>query len=166
MQEQTWMGREGDPLGIVQKTEIDFTNKCYINKLEAVLENEMLKILYEIQMDYLIQAKRPKTVLTKKKKKESTIKWVLLCQQMTKWKARQIPKPWKRTEKSVKHEDNIDTNHSWDPWNSPQKPGKRFKEMERRKRIETNQTTALLKSTWILWRVLEIWGNLLSLRLQ
>ena len=33
-------------------------------------------------------------------------------------------------------------------------------------RVETIQTTALLKTTRILWRVLEIWGDLLSLNLQ
>ena len=33
-------------------------------------------------------------------------------------------------------------------------------------RVETNQTTALLKTARILRRVLETWGDLLSLKLQ
>ena len=32
--------------------------------------------------------------------------------------------------------------------------------------VETIQTTALLRTAWILRRVLETWGDLLSLRLQ
>ena len=32
-------------------------------------------------------------------------------------------------------------------------------------RVETIQMTALLKTARILWRVLEIWGDLLSLKL-
>ena len=33
-------------------------------------------------------------------------------------------------------------------------------------RVETIQTTALLRTAWILKRVLETWGDLLSLKLQ
>ena len=33
-------------------------------------------------------------------------------------------------------------------------------------RVETVKTATLLRSTRILWRVLEIWGDLLSLKLQ
>ena len=43
---------------------------------------------------------------------------------------------------------------------------RRLKELKIRGRIETIQTTALLRSARILSRVLENWGNLLSVRLQ
>ena len=33
-------------------------------------------------------------------------------------------------------------------------------------RVETIQTTALLRTARILWSLLDIWGDLLSLRLQ
>ena len=42
----------------------------------------------------------------------------------------------------------------------------RLEDMEIRGRVETIQTTALLRSARILKRVLETWGHLLSLQLQ
>ncbi len=42
----------------------------------------------------------------------------------------------------------------------------RLEELEIRGRVETIQTTALLRSIRILRRVLETWGDLLSLKLQ
>ena len=41
---------------------------------------------------------------------------------------------------------------------------KRLRELETREKIETTQTTALLKSARILGRILETGGDLLSLR--
>ena len=41
-----------------------------------------------------------------------------------------------------------------------------LEELEIRDRVETIQTTALLRSARILRRVLETWGDLLSLKLQ
>ena len=43
---------------------------------------------------------------------------------------------------------------------------KRLKDLEIRELAETIQTTALLRSARILRRVLETWGDLLSLKLQ
>ena len=43
---------------------------------------------------------------------------------------------------------------------------KRREELEIRRRIETNQTTALLGSAKILRRILEIWREFFSLRIQ
>ena len=43
---------------------------------------------------------------------------------------------------------------------------KRLEDLEIRGQVETTQTTALLRSTRILRRVLETWGALLSLKLQ
>ena len=43
---------------------------------------------------------------------------------------------------------------------------KTLKELEIRRRVDTIQTTALLRPARILRRVLETWGNLLSLVLQ
>ena len=48
---------------------------------------------------------------------------------------------------------------------STRRPEKRFGKMEIRVKIETTQTTLLLKSTWILRRVLEIRGGLLLFHL-
>ena len=43
---------------------------------------------------------------------------------------------------------------------------KGLEDLEVRGRVETIQTTALLRTARILRRVLETWGNLLSLKLQ
>ena len=43
---------------------------------------------------------------------------------------------------------------------------KGLKDLEIWGQVETIQTTALLRSTWILRRVLETWGDLLSLKLK
>ena len=43
---------------------------------------------------------------------------------------------------------------------------KGLEDLEIRGRVKTIETTALLKSVWILRKILEIGGDLLSLRLQ
>ena len=43
---------------------------------------------------------------------------------------------------------------------------KRLEDLETRRQIETIQTTALLRSARILRRVLEIWGDLIWLKLN
>ena len=43
---------------------------------------------------------------------------------------------------------------------------KGMEDLEVSGRVETIQTTALLKTVRILWRVPETWGDLLSLKLQ
>ena len=48
----------------------------------------------------------------------------------------------------------------------PKRLMKELEDFEIRKQVETIQTTALLRSARILRRVLETWGNLLSLKLQ
>ena len=47
-------------------------NKWYMHNAESFLENEMHKLRcdFEIQMDYLISARRPDIVIVKKKQKK------------------------------------------------------------------------------------------------
>ena len=56
---------------LFKKFKFNHTNKWYMHNQEAVLENEMHKILKdcEIQTDHLIWARRPDLVIVKKKKK-------------------------------------------------------------------------------------------------
>ena len=65
---------------------------------------------------------------------------------------------------SSEHESDCDTSCSRNLWNGPQRLGKRLEDLETRRRIETSQNTVFIRSAWILRRVLEIWGDLLSLR--
>ena len=66
----------------------------------------------------------------------------------------------------MEHESDSSTNCSWCTWNGPQSLGKKDWKNKKTGRTETIQTTALLRSVWILRKVLDIWGDLLSLRLQ
>ena len=42
----------------------------------------------------------------------------------------------------------------------------RLEDMEIRVRMKTIESTALLRSAWIKWRVQETWGDLLSIKLH
>ena len=63
------MGRQGDPLGIVQEIKLDHTNKWYMYNPAAVLENVMHKLLwdFEIQTDHIISARQPDLIIITKK---------------------------------------------------------------------------------------------------
>ena len=56
--------------------------------------------------------------------------------------------------KKLRNKKVSDISYSWWPWNSPQKSEKTLGELENKGRIETIQTTVLLKSARILTRVL------------
>ena len=56
-------------------------------------------------------------------------------------------------EKTEEHEANSDTDYSWCTWNGQQKFGKGTRELEIRERMETIQTTVLLRLARILKRV-------------
>ena len=60
---------------LCKRLKFDHTTKWYMYKPESVLENEMNKILWDFKMlsDFLISARRPDQVLTKKKKKKDKI---------------------------------------------------------------------------------------------
>ena len=70
--------------------------------------------------------------------------------------------------KTVEHESDGYTNSNWCSWYSYYIIWlvKELEYLEIRGRVETTQTTALLRSTRIIIRVLESWGDLLSLKLQ
>ena len=138
----------------------------------SVLENETQKLLwdFDIQTDHLISTRRQDLVIINKKKrtcrivvfavpadhrvklKESNKKDIYFDQ------ARELKKLW-------------NTKVSMIPIVigalGPAAKGfiQGLKDLEIRGRVETIQTTALLRSARILRRVLETWGDLLSLNL-
>ena len=63
----------------------------------------------------------------------------------------------------MEHESDGDTNCNWCIRNGLHK---NLKEVEIRERAKTIQITTLLRSNGILRRILETWGDLLSLRLH
>ena len=66
----------------------------------------------------------------------------------------------------MKQESNGDASYNWCDQNSSQGLGKGLEELEIGGWTETIQTKALLRSLRIMKRVLEIWGELLSVSLQ
>ena len=74
---------------------------------------------------------------------------------------RQVLELCQRTEKSMEYKGDGDTNGNWCTWNDPKRRGKELDELETGERIETIQTTALLRSSEILRRVPVTGGDLM-----
>ena len=148
------------------------TNKWYMNNPAAVLENDTHKLLldFDIQTDYLISARRPELIIINNKKRICKIVDFAIpadhrikkdCEKKDKCLnfARELKKLWNMKVTII-----------------PIVIGafgtvtkgllKRLGNLEVGGRKETLQTTALLRTARKLRRVLETWGDLLSLKLQ
>ena len=71
----------------------------------------------------------------------------------------------KKPQKTMENEDDIDINCNWRSQYSLQRTGKGTGGFENKGTSGNQPNTALVRSVWILRRVLEAWGHLLSLRL-
>ena len=161
-----------------RKFQFDRTNKWYRHNPAPVLENYSHKLLWEfnIQTDHLIPARRPDLIIIteKKKKKEresaKIVDFALPADHIINLK---------ECEKKAKYLDLVRELKKL--WNMkvtivPIVSGalgtitkglfKGLEDLEVGGRVEIIQTTELLKTARILRRVLETWGDLLSLRLQ
>ena len=153
-----------------KKFKFDHTNKWYMHNPAPVLENDMHKLLwdFDIQTDHLISARRPDLIIINNKKRKpaklSTADHRIKlkeCEKRDKYLdlARELKKLWSMKMTII-----------------PIVIGafgmvtkgllKGLEDLEVGGRVETIQTTALLKMARILRRVLETWGDLLSLNLQ
>ena len=159
-----------------KKFKFDHTNKWYMHNPAPVLENDTHELLwdFDIHMDHLISARRPDLIIINKKKKRKKICKIVdfavpadyriklkECEKKDKYLdlAREVKKLWNMTVSIV-----------------PIVIGafgtvtegllKGLEDLEVGGRVETIQTTALLKTARILRRVLETWGDMLSLKLQ
>ena len=93
---------------------------------EYVLENETYKPLWNIviQTEHLITASKPHLVIINKKRN-------LLFRLITKWnfwkrKVGHVPWPCKGIEKTVEHDNDVDSNCNWCSWYSYQVIGTRI----------------------------------------
>ena len=68
--------------------------------------------------------------------------------------------------KTKENERSDDTNCKWSTWNNPNGLMKGLEDVEIRRRAETTQTRALLRSPGILRRVLETGGDKVLLKFQ
>ena len=157
-----------------RKFKFDHTNKRYMHNPAPVLENDSHKLQWDfnIQTDHLIPARRPDLIIINKRKRI--------------WKIVDFAVPadhrinLKESEKKDKYLD-LARELNKKLWNMkvtivPIVIGalgtvtkgllKGLEDLEVSGRVETIQTIALLRTARILRRVLETWGDLLSLKLQ
>ena len=156
-----------------KKFKFDHMNKCYMHNPASVLENDAHRLLwdFDIQTDYLISARRPNLIIINKKKRTCKIvDFAVLADHRIKLKecekkdkylnfTRELKKLWDMkvtiipivigafgtiTKGLLKGLENLGVG----------------------RQVETIQTTTLLRMARILRRVLESWGDLLSLKLQ
>ena len=160
-----------------RKFQFDHTNKWYMPNIAPVLENDSHKLLWDcnIQTDHLIPARRPNLIIISKKKKKRE----RIC------KIVDFPVPADHRinrKESDKKDKYLDLARELKKlWNMkitivPIVIGalgtitkellKGLEDLEVGGRVESIQTTALLRMTRILRRVLETWRDLLSRRLQ
>ena len=156
-----------------RKFQLDHTNKWYMHNPAPVLENDSHKLLWDfnIQTDHLIPARRPDLIMINKRKRIcKTVDFAFPADHRINLK------------KSEKKDKYLDLARELKKlWNMkvmivPIVIGvlgtittgllKGLEDLEVSGRVETIQTTALLRTARILRRVLETWGDLLSLKLQ
>ena len=154
-----------------RKFQFDHTNKWYIHNLAPVLENDTHKLLWDfnIQTDHLIWARRPDLIIINKKKKKRIVDFAVPADHRINLKESKKIDKYLDLARELKK-----------PWNMKVMTGpivisalgtitkgllKGLEDLEVSGRVETIQTTALLRTARILRRVLETWGDLLSLRL-
>ena len=157
---------------LCKRLKFDYTNKWCLHDPSSVLENEMHKFLwdFDIQTDHLISPRRPNLI----NKKERT------CSKVHNAAPADHRVKLKECEKGDKYQD-LAKELKKNIWNMKVTiipivigtlgiatkglvPG--LEDLEITGRVETVQTAALLRSTRILRRVLETWGDLVSLQLQ
>ena len=156
-----------------KKFNFDDTNKWYIHNPTPVLENDTHKLLWDfnILMDHLIPARRLDLIIINKRK--IIYKIIVFA----------VPADHRINMKECEEEDKyLDLARELKKlWNIkvtivPIVIGafgtlskgllKGLEDLEVGRRVETVQMTALLRTVRILRRVLETWGDLLSLKLQ
>ena len=172
----TWHDKVGKVIHweLCKKFTFDYTNKWYMHNPTSVLENNTHKLLWDldIQKDHLISAKRPELKIFNKKKKITCriVDFAVLVDHRVKLKESE--------KKDRKTDLGRELNKLWymkvmiitivigalDTVTNGLEQGR--EDLEITGRRETVQTTALLRSARILWRVLESRGNLQSLKLQ
>ena len=152
---------QADPWGNVREFKFDHTNKWYMHKTAPVLENDTYKLLsdFDIQTDHLIPARGPDLMIIKKRDfaklwtslfRLTTEKKLKECEKMDKYfdLARESKKLWNMKVTIVLI--------AIDAFGTVTKGLlKGLEDLDFKERVETIQTTALLRRARILRRVLE-----------
>ena len=151
-----------------KKLKFDHTNKQYMHNPAPVQENNTHKLLwgFDIQTDHLIPARRQVPIIIYIKTIFKIVDFAVLADPIIKLKewekkdkyldlARELKKLWNMKVKIV-------TIVSGAFGKITKGLFKGLEDLEVGGRVETIQMTALLRTTRILRRVLETWGDLLS----
>ena len=153
-------------LKLRKKLKFEHTNKWYMYNAESVRKNETHKLLwdFEIKTDHLISAWRPDLIIVDEKKGTCRIQdfaipydhWVKLKERKDKYL--DLTREMKKLRITVK----VTVIGIIIVGFGTVTKGlvKEQEDLEIRGRVETIQTTALLRSAWILRRVLETCGDL------
>ena len=155
-----------------RKFQFDHTNKWYMHNPAPVLENDSHKLLWDfnIQTDHLIPARRPDLIIFSIRKR--------ICKIVDFAVPADHRINLKESEKKDKYLDLArELKKLWNmkvtilpivigALGTVTKGLKSLEDLEISGRVKTIQTTALLRTARILRRVLETWGDLLSLKLQ
>ena len=155
-----------------RKFQFDHTNKWYIHNPAPVLENDSHKLIWDfnIQSDHLILARRPDLIKINKKKRICKIVDFSIPADRINLKESEKKAKYLNLARELKKLCNmkvtivpvvIDVLGT-----IPKGLLKGLEDLEVGGRVETLQTTALLRTARILRRVLETWGDLMSLKLQ
>ena len=160
--------------GLRKKFEFDHTNKWYMHNPTSVLENDTHKLQrdFDIQTDHLISARRPdlKIINNKKKRTCKIVAFAVPADQRGKLKEREKKDTYLDLTRELKKLRNMKVMFISIMIGALGKVIKGLikglEDLEIKGRMETIQTTALMRSVRILRRVLETWEDLLSLRLQ
>ena len=157
-----------------RKFQVDHTNKWYMHNPAPVLENDSHKLLWDfsIQTYHLIPARTPDLIILNKKKKRicKIVDFAVPVDHRINLKesekkdkyldlARELKKLWNMKVMIVQiviGALGIITKGLL----------KSLEDLEFTGRVETIQTTALLRTDRILWWILETWGDLQLLKLQ
>ena len=158
---------------ICKKFKFDHTNKWYMHKPAPVPENDTYKLLWDfnIHSDHLISARRPDLIIIIKKKRIfKIVDFAVPADQRLKLKECEKKNKYLNLARELKKLWNMKVTIE------PIVIGalgtvtkgllKGLGDLEVGSRVETIQTTALLTTARILRRVLETWGDFLSLKLQ
>ena len=157
---------------LYKKLKFDHTNKWYMHNPESVLENETHKLLwdFEIQTDHQISARRQDLIIIKKKKRTCRIvDFAVPVDPRVKLKECEKRDKYLDLARELKKLRNMKVTIIAIVIGALGTVTKGLvqglKDLEIRGRVESIQTTTLLRSTRILRRVLVTCGDFLSLRL-
>ena len=160
-----------------KKLKFDYTNKWYVHNPAPVRENNTHKLLWEfdIHADHRISARRPDLIIIiiiiiKKKRTCKIVDFAVPADYRIKLKE------WEKKDKYLDLAMELKKVWNMQVTIIPIVIGtfgtvtrgllKVMEDLEVDGRVETIQTTTLLRTARILRRVLETWGDLLSLRLH